>query len=107
MAFAISSKYVYCPNCHYEGKSKVKGGGCAGMAFGLLLIIAAALASYVSLTLSAIAALAGLALIVGFIFAPAKQVCSQCGWEHCTPINPSDDSPRRRRRRRDDDDDDE
>ena len=78
MAFALWAKSVHCPNCHYQGKAKIKGTGCLGWIVFLALLII----SFFFWPLFIVTFL----LFLWLIFKPANQVCPKCGWENPVPI---------------------
>jgi len=79
MSFVVSRKEIHCPNCHYEGPSKVKGtGGVPGL-FSLLFFI-------LGIFYSAVFFLLALIVLLYAMFKPAKLVCPECGWEHVVPL---------------------
>ena len=77
MAIAISRKDIYCPNCQYEGKSKIKGATGAEWGIFLLLII-------VSVFIP-IFWLATAIMLLWLIFKPARHVCPECKFENTAP----------------------
>jgi hypothetical protein len=82
MAFAISSKKVHCPNCHYEGRAKVHGAGC-----GMWLLWLVSLAFGVVFVWLVLPPIICILMFFWLLLKPAKQTCKKCGFLNPIPIS--------------------
>ena len=79
MSFALTVKKIHCPNCHYEGKAKIKSTAGIGWVFVLVLFII----SFFFWPLFFVSAI----LFFALLFKPAAQICPKCKWLHPVPLD--------------------
>lgn len=72
-------KKIHCPNCNYEGRTKLKGKGCLIW----IILLLAFLISFLYWPLF----LPTVLLFLWLFLRPPKQVCPVCSWEHPTPLS--------------------
>jgi hypothetical protein len=75
---------IYCSNCHYEGRAKLKSTGCLGWIILLGLF-------FISFLFWSLFMITGLSFFY-LLLRPSKQICPKCGWEFPIPFyrNPKD-----------------
>jgi len=78
MSIAFARKIIYCPNCDYEGKAKIKGTGGGPALFGLISIVVGIIFWPLLIV--------GIFLFIIAIFRPADQICPKCKWSHPAPL---------------------
>lgn len=74
MAIAISRKKIYCPNCQFEGKSKIRGAKASEWILFLLVLIT-------SLFFPLLFVVA-IVMLLWLMFKPARHTCPECGFEN-------------------------
>jgi ssDNA-binding Zn-finger/Zn-ribbon topoisomerase 1 len=74
MSMAMLKKLIHCPNCGYDGKSKIQGTGGLPALFGLISVI---IGVYFWPLI-----IVGIILFFVAVFRPANHVCPTCNWSH-------------------------
>ena len=66
---------IHCPNCHYEGRARLKEIGCLGW----IILLALFFVSFLCWPLFIVTGL----LSLYFLFKPSRLICPKCGWDTC------------------------
>ena len=78
MAIITSHKQIHCPNCRYEGKSKITGSSIGEGIVFLVLVVAALLIPIVWFAV--------VVLSLFLMIRPAGHICPDCGWKNVASL---------------------